>query len=169
MTSLGLVSPIVLTRLKNEKILLDKQPLKYMTTYQDNMDIYTWYFLIKGQENTPYFGGEYIGKLIHDKSYPAKPPKYFMLTPSGRFQVEKEICLSNSSWHPETWSPSWNIKSILISFDSIFVDDKENGAGFVFPSPPNHEREALAKNSISYNNTFHNEIYSKFNRSHFSN
>lgn len=32
--------------------------------------------------------------------YPFKPPEVYMLTPSGRFEVNKKICLSISSFHP---------------------------------------------------------------------
>ena len=37
-----------------------------------------------------------------------------MLTPSGRFEVNKKICLSISSFHPETWQPSWGIRTALL-------------------------------------------------------
>jgi hypothetical protein len=32
--------------------------------------------------------------------YPFKPPEVYMLTPSGRFEINKKICLSISSFHP---------------------------------------------------------------------
>lgn len=153
-------------RFTNETKLLDKEPLHYITAYQDKTNTLTWYFLIKGQKDTPYYGGEYIGKIVHSPEYPAKPPKYFMLTPTGRFNVNIELCLSNSSYHPESWSSNWNIKSILIAFYSVFLDDKDNGAGFVYPSPPNSERVKMAKDSGAYNAKHYSDIYSGFKLEH---
>jgi ubiquitin-conjugating enzyme E2 J2 len=153
-------------RFSNETKLLEKEPLHYITAYQDKANTLTWYFIIKGQKDSPYYGGEYIGKIVHSPEYPAKPPKYYMLTPNGRFTVNAELCLSNSAHHPESWSSSWNIKSILIAFNSVFLDDKDNGAGFIFPCPPSYERVKLAKESGTYNAKHHSEIYSGFNLKH---
>lgn len=155
-------------RFTNETKLLDKEPLNYITAYQDKTNTLTWYFLIKGQKDTPYYGGEYIGKIVHSPEYPAKPPKYFMLTPNGRFAINTELCLSNSSWHPESWSSNWNIKSILIAFYSVLLDDKDHGAGFITPIPTKNEREKLAKQSGEYNAKHHADIYSGFNLKHLS-
>ncbi len=155
-------------RFTNETKLLDKEPINYITAYQDKTDTLTWYFLIKGQKDTPYYDGEYIGKIVHSPEYPAKPPKYYMLTPNGRFNVNTELCLSNSSYHPETWSSNWNIKSILIAFYSVFLDDKDHGAGFILPIPPTSERVKFAKDSKSFNARHYKEIYSGFNLSHLS-
>jgi ubiquitin-protein ligase len=153
-------------RFTNETKLLNKEPLNYITAYQDKTNTLTWYFLIKGQKDTPYYDGEYIGKIVHSPDYPGKPPKYYMLTPSGRFNVDVELCLSNSSYHPETWTSNWNIKSILIAFYSVFIDDKDNGAGFIYPSPDASERIKLAKESEKYNALHHSEIYKGFILSH---
>jgi len=30
-----------------------------------------------------------------------------MVTRSGRFAVEKKICMSMSDFHPELWNPTW--------------------------------------------------------------
>jgi ubiquitin-protein ligase len=155
-------------RFTNETKLLEKEPINYITAYQDKSDTLVWYFLIKGQKGSPYHGGEYIGKIVHSPEYPAKPPKYFMLTPNGRFHVESELCLSNSSYHPESWSSNWNIKSILIAFYSVFIDDKENGAGFISPILGVSERKKLANESIAYNKKYHSNIYDKFNLKHLS-
>jgi ubiquitin-protein ligase len=153
-------------RFTGETKLLEKQPLHYITAYQDKENTLTWYFLIKGQKDSPYVDGEYIGKIVHNTDYPAKPPKYFMMTPNGRFIQDAELCLSNSSYHPETWSSNWNIISILIAFYSVFIDDKENGAGFVHPSPPDSERRKLASQSIEFNKKYLANIYNKFNFTH---
>ncbi len=56
---------------------------------------------MRGVEDTPYFGGIYHGKLVFPKSFPFKAPAVYMITPSGRFECNKRICMSrNSQWNP---------------------------------------------------------------------
>jgi len=77
MSAMYYASIIQQKRFTNETKLLDKEPLNYITTYQDKSNTLTWYFIIKGQKDTPYYGGEYIGKIIHSQEYPVKPPQYY--------------------------------------------------------------------------------------------
>ena len=44
-----------------------------------------------------------------------KPPNITFLTPNGRFETNKKICLSISGYHPETWRPSWSIRTALLA------------------------------------------------------
>jgi ubiquitin-conjugating enzyme E2 J2 len=159
-------------RLANEVKLLSQQPLHYCTAYPDASDPLIWYFLIKGQKGTDYHscqkggeggcGGEYIGKIVHSPKYPAEPPDYYMLTPSGRYDIGKKICLTNSSYHKGDWSSTWNILSILIAFYSIWLDDKEHGISHITDTSVN--RKKMADSSIAYNLKNNAAIYSKFDR-----
>lgn len=157
-------------RLTNEVKLLKKQPLHYCTAYPDESNPLIWYFLIKGQKKTDYHtgekngGGEYIGKIVHSPKYPAEPPDYYMLTPSGRFSVGIKICNTNSRYHKSDWSSTWNILSILIAFYSIMLDDKEHGIGHIKDTTAN--RKKMAKNSVEYNLKNNATIYSKFDRTY---
>ena len=151
-------------RLANEVKLLENQPLHYCTAYPDENNPLIWYFLIKGQKDTDYYGGEYIGKIVHSPKYPAEPPDYYMLTPSGRYNIGSKICLSNSSYHRGEWSSTWNIQSILIAFYSIWLDDKEHGISHITDTSVN--RKKMAKDSINYNNKNNATIYKKFNLTH---
>jgi ubiquitin-protein ligase len=151
-------------RLANEVKLLENQPLHYATAYPDADNPLVWYFLIKGQKGTDYYGGEYIGKIVHSPKYPAEPPDYYMLTPSGRYNIGSKICLTNSSYHRGDWSSTWNILSILIAFYSIWLDDKEHGISHITDTPTNRKR--MAKESIEYNAKNNSQIYNKFNLTH---
>lgn len=159
-------------RFTNEKSLLAKEPLHYTTAYPDKENPLIWYCLIVGQKGTPYYGGQYIYKIHHSPKYPAEPPDYYFLTPSGRYEVNKKICLTNSSYHKGEWSSTWNIKTILISFYSIFLDDKEHGISHICPDEKKtlamliEERKQFAKEAIKYNNKHHSDIYSKFDLTH---
>jgi ubiquitin-protein ligase len=148
-------------RFANELKLITNEPLHYITAYPDESNQFIWYFLLKGQHGTQYYGGEYIGKIVHSPKYPTEPPDYYMLTPNGRYEVDKKICLSNSSYHKGEWTSTWNIKTILIAFNSIFLDDTEYGISHIKRSP--EERKQLAIKSLKYNLDNHNDIYQKFN------
>jgi ubiquitin-conjugating enzyme E2 J2 len=149
-------------RLVNEIKLLAQQPLHYCTAYPDKSNPLIWYFLIIGQNDTDYHGGEYIGKIVHSPKYPAEPPDYYMLTPSGRYKIGTKICLSNSSYHKGEWSSTWNILSILIAFYSIWLDDKEHGISHIKDTSEN--RKKMAMESIDYNNKNNADIYINFDK-----
>ena len=70
--------------------------------------------------------------------------------------------MTNSGFHSEEWSPSWNIGAILIGFVSIMTSDKDNGIAHIKQSPA--ERKLLAEGSIDFNNKNYPEIISKFKR-----
>ncbi len=154
-------------RFANEVNLLKREPLHYCTAYPDAENPLIWYFLIIGQKGTDYYNGEYIGKIVHSPKYPAQPPDYYMLTPSGRYNINSKICLTNSSYHMGDWSSTWNISSILIAFYSIWLDDKEHGISHITDTP--EHRQSMAKKSIEYNNKNNLKIYQKFDRTHLLN
>jgi ubiquitin-conjugating enzyme E2 J1 len=55
----------------------------------------------------------FAGRIILPTEYPMKPPNIIILTPNGRFETNTKICLSISGYHPETWQPSWSIRTAL--------------------------------------------------------
>lgn len=56
-----------------------------------------------------------------------KPPSIILLTPNGRFSINKKICLSISGYHPETWQPSWSVRTALLALIA-FMPTKSNRA-----------------------------------------
>jgi ubiquitin-conjugating enzyme E2 J2 len=46
-----------------------------------------------------------------------------MLTPSGRFEVNKKICMSYSDFHPELWNPLWGVATIVIGTISFMMTE----------------------------------------------
>lgn len=147
-------------RFDNEKKLLLNEPLYYSTAYPNENDPLVWYFIIYGQQDSPYYKGKFIGKITHSKKYPVEPPSYQMLTPNGRFEVNRDICLTNSGYHKDQWSSTWNIKTILIAFNSIFNADDTTGIGHIFKSE--EERKKFSIESDEYNKKNHADIYAKF-------
>ncbi|BGP22589.1 ubiquitin-conjugating enzyme E2 J1 [Rhodotorula toruloides] len=110
-------------------------------------DLFSWHFTIRGPGGD-YEGGLYHGKMVLPSEYPFKPPEIYMLTPSGRFEVNKKICLSISSFHPETWQPSWGVRTALLALMAFFDTEPKGAVGSLDASPA--ERQRLAKASQLY-------------------
>mmetsp|Transcript_39535 Transcript_39535/g.95599 ORF Transcript_39535/g.95599 Transcript_39535/m.95599 type:complete len:408 (-) Transcript_39535:935-2158(-) len=70
-----------------------------------------WHFSFRGCGI--YENGIYHGRIILPKDYPATPPRIQLWTPSGRFVPQHDICLSASSYHPESWTPRWTVLSLV--------------------------------------------------------
>jgi len=107
------------------------------------------HFLLSGEvfHDTPYEGGVYHGVLQFPKEYPFKPPSIITRTPSGRFNPNNKICFSMSDFHPESWEPSWSIRTILSGFVS-FMNGNEITTGGVDAPPA--VRVKYAKQSLSH-------------------
>ena len=71
-----------------------------------------------------------------------------LFTPNGRFQVNTKICLSNSDFHPESWSPFWSVNNLLTGFVS-FMTEESHGLGSI--SSTSYHRKLLAKQSLTFN------------------
>jgi ubiquitin-conjugating enzyme E2 J2 len=118
-----------------------------------------------GLPNTIYEGGMYIGKIVHNPEYPRKAPDYYMMTPNGRFDINKKICLTNSSYHQVDWAPAaWNLVTILEGFSSVFHSDiKEDKIGIShLANVSDSTIKEMALKSNEYNKTNFNNIYCMF-------
>jgi len=150
-------------RLFNEITNLNKDPEYYYQICQDKDNKLLFYFMIHGSGD--YDGGYYIGKIVLPKTYPIDPGNFYMLTPQGRFKTsgkdnDEKICLTNSGYHKESWTPMWNIKNMVIAFVSIFQSDDTTGISHIKQSPK--ERKEMAKNSMIYNLEHYRDITMMF-------
>ncbi|KAK4546434.1 hypothetical protein LTR36_002111 [Oleoguttula mirabilis] len=90
-------------------------------------DLFEWHFTLRGPPSpSPFEGGIYHGRIVLPPAYPLKPPSFRFLTPTGRFEVNREICLSISGHHEESWQPAWGIRTALIAIRS-FMDTSGHG------------------------------------------
>jgi ubiquitin-conjugating enzyme E2 J2 len=135
-------------RLQRELLKLEKQPPDQIRARPLESDIFTWLYVLEGSKETPYEGGHYLGLLRIPHEYPTKPPEVRMLTPSGRFAPNEPLCLSMSSFHPESWSPAWGIEKILVGLLS-FMNSEEPTAGSITSSEG--EKRKLAARSLEFN------------------
>ena len=149
-----------LKRLKQDMKLLKKYPSKYIHAIPDESNILVWYFLIIGPDDSQYKDGHFIGKIMHHKEYPQKPPDYMMLTPNGRFLTDKKICITNSGYHSDLWSPSWSITALLQGFLSVFLADDDNGISHI--KQTKEQRHSHSIKSIDFNEDNYKKIYDRF-------
>jgi ubiquitin-conjugating enzyme E2 J2 len=157
-----IISDATRKRLNKEIQMLQNEPIELLDSYPDEKNCLIWYFMLKGPPDTSYQGGYYMGKLLYPADYPARAPDYIMLTPSGRFEIDKKICLTNSGYHSESWSPIWNIATLLVGFVSIMADDSTSGISHIKRSAD--ERKLLAQDSFNFNMTHHRKILEGFRR-----
>ncbi|CAB3375405.1 Hypothetical predicted protein [Cloeon dipterum] len=113
---------------------------------EDNL--FEWHFTVRGPSGTDFEGGLYHGRILLPPEYPMKPPNIILLTPSGRFEVNKKICLSISGHHPETWQPSWSIRTALLALVAFMPTDGQGTIGALDYTP--EERQVLAKRSANW-------------------
>jgi ubiquitin-conjugating enzyme E2 J2 len=159
------VNKITLKRINGDFKLFEKTNPQFFDIIPNKDNILEIYFLMYGRPDTPYEGGQYIGKIVHSPEYPRKAPDYYMLTPNGRFDINKKICLTNSSYHQSDWAPAaWNLVSILEGFSSVWHSDiKEDKIGISHISnTPESTIKTFAKASVNYNNTNLPQLYLQF-------
>ena len=108
-----------------------------------------WHFVLHSlPADTPYSQGCYHGKILFPSTYPHAPPAIMMITPSGRLETGKRLCLSMTDFHPESWNPAWSVETILVGLLSFFISS-EKGYGAV--QAPEEQRRKLAAESWQVN------------------
>lgn len=75
------------------------------------------------------------------------PPDVYFFNESGRYSPNTKICLNVTSYHKESWSPAWSMRTIMEAFVSFFHTDG-SGIGSLFESKD--ERKKKAKTSRNY-------------------
>ncbi|KAF2000876.1 UBC-like protein [Amniculicola lignicola CBS 123094] len=95
---------------------------------EDNL--FEWHFTLRGPPApSPYEGGIYHGRIVLPPTYPLRPPSFRFLTATGRFEVNREICLSISGHHEETWQPAWGIRTAMVAIRSFMDTDAKGQLG----------------------------------------
>ncbi|RHY30849.1 hypothetical protein DYB32_003977, partial [Aphanomyces invadans] len=135
-------------RLRKEYVALKKTPVDNIEAVPLENNILEWHYVIRGVGL--YEGGFYHGKLKFPREYPMKPPSVYMITPSGRFEMNTRLCLSISDFHPETWNPLWSVGSILIGLFSFMNEDTAT-TGSIESS--DEDKQTLAASSLATNCT----------------
>ncbi|KAL6851804.1 UBC-like protein [Trichoderma novae-zelandiae] len=110
-------------RILREAAELSNAPSPDYTAEPLESDLFEWHFTLRGPPNSPYSQGIYHGRIILPPAYPLRPPSFRFSTPNGRFEANREICLSISGHHEETWQPAWGIRTALVALRSFMETD----------------------------------------------
>ncbi|XP_037750393.1 ubiquitin-conjugating enzyme E2 J1 isoform X3 [Chelonia mydas] len=92
-----------------------------------------------------------VKRLMKEAAELKDPTDHYHAQPleaNGRFEVGKKICLSISGHHPETWQPSWSIRTALLAIIGFMPTKGEGAIGSLDYTP--EERRALAKKSQDF-------------------
>jgi len=150
------VSAAAQKRLMREYAKLLKDPPQGVEAHPLEDNILEWHFRLTGNQ-PPYTGGRYHGVLEFPKAFPMQPPSIRMLTPSGRFEINKRICLSMSDFHAESWNPAWTVEKILVGLMSFMYEESTESIGSLLDAFETRQR--YAKESEFFNRE--NEIYTQ--------
>jgi ubiquitin-protein ligase len=147
-----------------KKIMKDYQdiitePITNVKVTCNESNLYNLYCIIYGLDDE-YSGGEYIFNIKLSANHPMEPPDFYFLTPNGRFEINKKLCFSNSSYHLESWSPMWNLRTIILGFLSFFLEKESKGVGHI--SSTKDIKISYAIKSKEYNLSKLAEIHNLF-------
>ncbi|PLB40577.1 ubiquitin-conjugating enzyme E2 [Aspergillus candidus] len=120
-----------LRRLMKEAAELNASPTPHFHAAPiSDSNLFEWHFTLAGPPApSAYAGGIYHGRIVLPPTYPLRPPSFRFLTPSGRFEVNREICLSISGHHEELWQPAWGIRTSLLAIRSFMDGDAKGQVG----------------------------------------
>ncbi|WPT16197.1 Ubiquitin-conjugating enzyme E2 J2 [Picochlorum sp. SENEW3] len=138
-------------RLQKELKQLHENPLPGIHAEPSASSLREWHYVIVGDKDSVFTGGVYHGTISFPEDYPFSPPTSIrMRTPNGRFIPNEKICLSITSYHPESWSPLWNISTLLLGFQSFFYCH-EKGAIGVLQGTRERDIRRMAAQSMEFN------------------
>ena len=128
------------------QLTMDPDPMFTAAPVKD--DLFLWHFTIKGTPDSPFEGGIYHGKITFPNNYPLSPPDIMFMTPSGRFETNKKLCLTFTTYHPEAWNPGWDVRTALTSLIAFMPTRAEGAIGGI--DLDDAERKKLAIESRSW-------------------
>ncbi|KAH9416410.1 Ubiquitin-conjugating enzyme E2 J2, partial [Dermatophagoides pteronyssinus] len=135
-------------RLKQDYMMIMKDPVPYVTVAPLQNDILEWHYVIHGPENTVY-------------------------QVEQRLKTNTRLCLSFSDFHPDTWNPTWSLSTILTASDSVrrsyarkSLQFNRNDATFVelFPDIAYNRQESNNLANKNGSTTNDQSEYDRFNR-----
>ncbi|KAI2622122.1 UBC-like protein [Hypomontagnella submonticulosa] len=127
-TKLNTKSP-TMRRILKEAAELSTSPSPDYTASPLESDLFEWHFTLRGPPNSAFAEGIYHGRIVLPPTYPLRPPSFRFTTPSGRFEANREICLSISGHHEETWQPAWGVRTALVALRSFMETDARGQVG----------------------------------------
>ncbi|OLL24472.1 Ubiquitin-conjugating enzyme E2 J1 [Neolecta irregularis DAH-3] len=134
---------------KNAGVRRILQEAKDMTIEPDfhaaplDENLFEWHFTLRGPPGTDFEGGRYHGRIFLPAQYPFAPPTFRFSHESGRFEVNKAICLSISEHHAELWRPAWGVRTALLGLVGFFPSPADGAIGGMDLKPADRKQIAL--------------------------
>ncbi|TYJ53003.1 hypothetical protein B9479_006380 [Cryptococcus floricola] len=114
-------------------------------------DIFEWHCTMRGVEDSEYEGGLYHFRIVLPPSYPMSAPDIILLTPNGRFELGKKICIDGlTSFHAGSWQPAWGVRTAIVGLRSFWMQTGEALSGVGALDYSKDERKRLAKMSAQW-------------------
>ncbi|KAI5867239.1 UBC-like protein [Durotheca rogersii] len=135
-------------RILKEAAEISSSPSPDYTAAPLETDLFEWHFTLRGPPGSAFAGGIYHGRIVLPPTYPLRPPSFRFATPSGRFEANREICLSISGHHEETWQPAWGVRTALVALRSFMETDARGQLGGL--DAPDAVRRRLAAESPAW-------------------
>ncbi|OAQ96308.1 hypothetical protein LLEC1_00156, partial [Akanthomyces lecanii] len=124
-TAMSSRSPTI-KRILREAVEISNSPSRDYAAHPLETDLFEWHFTLRGPPNSVYSEGLYHGRIVLPPTYPLRPPMFRFATPNGRFEANREICLSISGHHEETWQPAWGVRTALVAL-RVFMETEARG------------------------------------------
>ncbi|CEF69599.1 Ubiquitin-conjugating enzyme E2 J1 [Strongyloides ratti] len=128
--------------MKEIRELMNKETDEIFKIHVNEDNLFDIHFTFIGKEKE-YLNGLYHGRMILPKDYPMRPPDFWMISESGRFQTNTKICMSNTSFHPDQWSPSWGIRTAILGLISLFYEESQGAVGSISANKNVRKRYAM--------------------------
>ncbi|CAZ82057.1 unnamed protein product [Tuber melanosporum] len=116
-------------RILREAEELSKNPAEDYHAAPLDENLFEWHFTLRGPPGTPYAEGIYHGRITLPPHYPLRPPSFRFMTPSGRFEMNREICLSISGHHEDTWQPAWGVRTAVVALRGFMETEVKGQVG----------------------------------------
>ncbi|WVW85590.1 hypothetical protein I302_107628 [Kwoniella bestiolae CBS 10118] len=89
-------------------------------------DIFEWHCTMRGVAGGEYDGGLYHLRILLPPSYPMSAPDIMLMTPNGRFELGKKICIDGlTSFHAGSWQPAWGVRTAVVGLRSFWMQSGE--------------------------------------------
>ncbi|KAI2643191.1 ubiquitin-conjugating enzyme/RWD-like protein [Xylaria nigripes] len=134
-------------RILREAAEISNSPSPDYTASPLDSDLFEWHFTLRGPPKSAFAAGLYHGRIILPPSYPLSPPSFRFMTPSGRFEPNREICLSISGHHEETWQPAWGVRTALVALRTFMETGASGQIGGIDTSDAVRTRLAASSRS----------------------
>ena len=137
--------------------------------YYDESNLGKFYFIITGEEDTPYDKGIYPFKLKISKDpvneYPFSPPIVKFILPNDgisrmnpNLYIDGKVCLSMiNTWHGPGWRPTYTLDKIMLAIKALVLGEK-----YPLINEPGYELDSYSKINtiiVNKNNKTNEEIY----------